>query len=320
MLIATKETLLQYAELTAAINFASVSRTIRDVERDAVLPVIGQALYDEINVENESGLSAPLKKLLDACRSVIGPLVVYHYTPKAEVKIGDAGAQRMETANAKTAYQNQIVNFREQNLRDAEASLEALYKLLDENPTDYADWDGTDGKNDFNQFFIRTGTDFAKLFPSASPYRNYYAIRPIMDDVQQMSVLPILGDALFAYLLNKEVTSETLSAAEFQLIRRIKKLIAYRTMADAVPLLNVRVDANGITVMSQNRALNDALNTRQAADAASLNGLIKTCELNADKYRCEVVSYLTANAASFPLYTPPTTTTTTTQYKGLFTL
>ena len=124
MLFKITASVLQYAELTT-IQFASVKPTIRLVEQQHILPVLGSVLYKSLNdaytaTEDENSLTDDQKDLLEKCRCVIGPLLCYYYAPKAEVKLGDAGAQRSESESLKSAYQNQVVNFREQNLREGE--------------------------------------------------------------------------------------------------------------------------------------------------------------------------------------------------------
>lgn len=319
MLFKTKDKLIEYAELSGAINFASVKSTIRVVETQHVIPVLGQELYTLINaaytaVADETTLSQIQKDLLDKCRCVIGPMLCYYYAPKSEVKLSDQGAQRLETATNKTAYQNQVTNFREQNLREAEVATELLLQFLEEKKADYPQWITSEAFTDYRSLFIRSGKEFNKLFSSHSPYRNYWAMRSKMLDVEQSSIRTLLGDELFDYLKTKDTDNAlTLSTIEADLLFKVKKVIAYLTVAFSIPFLNVRMDELGITVMGNNRAQNDNINSRMASNDKALNVIIEKSEAAAKSWINNVENFLNADAnvglfTGWPIVTVASTT------------
>lgn len=275
---------VDFAKLASTVNFNNIAPTIRMVEEQHIIPVLGQQLYDVLNAAYagataETDLTAPQQNLLDKCRNVIGPLVCYYYTPKAEVILSDAGAQRLETGNNKTAFQNQIINFREQNLRESEMATELLLQFLEENKTDYASWVTSDGFKDYRSLFIKTGKEFQSLFPSASPYRNYFAMRPRMKDIEENTIRTLLGDDLFASLKETDADADgAFTDVETDLIFKIKKAVAYLTVAATVPFLNVRIDGNGLTIKALARAQDDMLSARGQASSNDMGNLIAACK------------------------------------------
>lgn len=311
MLFKKTDTVLQYAELTT-IQFNSVAPTIRLVEQQHIAPVLGNALYNSLNnaytaAADESSLPNDQKNLLEKCRCVIGPLLCYYYAPKAEVKLGDAGAQRMESDTNKTAYQNQVVNFREQMLREGDLATELLLQFLDENKTAYPGWATSAGYSKYKSLFIKSGSEFNDLFSSHSPYRNYMAMRSKMFDVEQNSIRPLVGDVLFNYLKTKDQTGDpAFTTNEADLLFKIKKVIAYLTVVNAIPFLNVRLDANGLTVMSLNGVQNDELSKRTAADKVMINNLIEACDASAKSWIDNVTAFIAANPTDFAQYAPVT--------------
>jgi hypothetical protein len=306
MLFKTKDKLIEYAELSASINFNSVKPTLRVVEQQHIIPVLGQALYTSLDTAftaaaDETTLTQPQKDLLDQCRCVIGPMLCYYYTPKSEIKIGDQGAQRMETATNKTAYQNQILNFREQNLREAEMATELLLQFLEDNKADYTDWQTSDAFKDYRSLFIKSGGEFNKYFSSHSPYRNYWAMRSKMLDVEENNIRTIIGSTLFDALKAKDADpAGTFTDKETALLFKLKKVVAYLTVAFSIPFLNVRIDTNGITVMSPSgRAQDDQLAKRSQASKDDLNIIIEKSEAAAKSWINNVTDYLDANTADF---------------------
>lgn len=312
MLFKKTDTVLQYAELTT-INFAAVKPTIKMVEQQHIIPFIGKELYKALNdayndATDESLSDEKMVSLLDMCRSVIGPMLCYYYTPKAEVQVSGAGVQRTESETNKTAYQNQVVNYREQNLREGEMATELLLQFLEDNKADYPDWETSSAFADYRILFIKSGSEFNKLFPNASPYRNYWAMRSKMLDIEQNNIRCIIGDVLFNALKEKDQDpAGTFTNAETDLLFKIKKVIAYLTVCFSIPFLNIRIDANGITVMNMNAAQNDALAKKTAASDNALNILIEKCEDASKSWTNNLTKYLDDNAADFegwPLASP----------------
>lgn len=310
MLFKKTDKILEYAELTT-VRFTSLMPTIRLVEQQHIIPQLGNDLYTQLNdaytaAVDETTLSDLHKTLLDKCRQVIGPYLCYYYVPKSEVKLSDAGAQRMETATNKTAYQNQVVNYREQNLREAELATEFLLQYLDEKKTDYPSWAASTGFAKYKDLFIKSGTEFNENFTSQSPYRNYMAMRASMQDVEQISIRPLLGDALFAAMKLKDQTDpDTFTDNEKDLLKKLKKVIAYLTVANAIPFLNVRMDSNGITVIgSGGRAQDDNKAKMQSADKTILDNLIEKCQAAAKSWINNVETFLLAKNEEFQTLRP----------------
>lgn len=251
------------------------------VEEQYIIPVVGEKLYTDLDTAyiaaaDENVLDATQKALLEKIRNVIGPLVCYFYTPKAEVQLSDAGAQRAETATNKTAYQNQVAAYREQNLRESETSTEQLLQFLEKKQSDYPDWLTSEAFKNHRSLFIKSGTEFNSLFPSHSPCRNYMAMRASMADVEVNIIRRALGNELYTNIKETDQAADgVFSAPEKELIHAIKKAVAYITVATAVPFLNVRIDTNGITVQSAGtRAQDDKVAARSAALDSALNNLI----------------------------------------------
>lgn len=302
MLFKTTDELVEYASLSASVEFYNVAPTIRTVEEQHIIPTIGRELYHQVNqaytnAPDEGTIDIPTQLLLAKLRAIIGPLTCYYYTPKAEVQLSDAGAQRMETGTAKTAYQNQVNQFKEANLRESETANEELLRFLEEKKADYPLWIASDAFKHHRTLFIRSGQEFAEIFPSASPFRNYRAMAATMQDVEEFTIRPLIGSSLFDALKSTQQDADgEFTAAEKQLLTGIKKAVAYLAVASAVPFLNVRVDAAGITVMSAGNAQDDKLATRNAATDNALNALISAAQNIGASWITNVQTWLKNNS------------------------
>jgi hypothetical protein len=299
----------EYAEFTE-VNFASIKLTIRQVEEGELVSILGNELYSSLNnaynlATAESDLSANQQALLDACRMVIGPFISFYYTPKAEIQLSDSGPRRMETANAKTAYGYQIINFREQKLREAENACESLLAFLEANKASYPDWVSSYAFSAYRSLFIKSGAEFNKFFTSASPYRNYWAWRYKMDDVEEQVIRPALGDDLFDHLKTVDAdASGVFTAAETTLLKKLKKAIAYFTVAYAIPFHAVRIDSNGITIVSDNSTIaGKDMQPRSPANGDNISQVQRNAESAAKEWLKNSLDYINKHLSDFATFT-----------------
>jgi hypothetical protein len=307
--------LQEYAQLSGEVNYVGLKPTLRIVEQKYILTVLGKELYEELDTAytaatNESSLSVRLKNLLTQCRMVAGPMFCVMYAPKSDVLLSDSGMQRTETTNNKTAYQYQGTKFIEANLREAEDATELLLQFLEINKVDYPTWVNSDQFKEYKILFIKTGGAFDTFFPSASPQRNYFAMRQKMIDVEQIHIKKMLGSTLYTDLKTKDVAGTT-SEKEKELLFKIKKAVANLTVAFAIPFLNVKINAEGLSVMaSASFSTNDAQNVRQQVMDKSLSSFREACLTTGQEWIKEAQEYLTANQSDFTSWTGFTTATT----------
>jgi hypothetical protein len=300
--------LKEYTEFTE-VNFASVKLTIRQVEEAELVSIVGNTLYNSLNnaytaAANESDLTDEQQALLDRCRMVIAPYVSYYYAPKAEIQLSDSGPRRAETAQVKTAYGYQVVNFREQKLREAEKAAESLLLFLETNKATYTDWLTSPEFADYRSLFIKTGTEFNIYFRSASPYRNYWAWRYKMYDVEEQTIKTALGDDLYDHLKETDADADgTFTDAEKTLLTKLKKAIAYFTVAFAVPFSSIRFDANGITVASANSTVdNKDQQLRIPANADQISQVMRDAESAGKSWLQNAIDFIVKNPDSFTDY------------------
>ena len=317
MLFKTAAELKEYFDVSGTITFEKIKATIQFVEDTILIPIMGRELYENL-LEYYNNSTSDIytdedkyPELLIACRKVIGPYAAYNFIPKAELVISDSGAQRTETANTKSAYAYQIASAREQRLKEGEANSEALLKFLTEHTTSFNVWVESDEFKEYQSLFIKTGTDFNKLYKTPQPYRNYFAMRFKMVDVEMLTIQPTISPSLFEYLKEKDQQNDSeWTEAEAKLLFYIKKSIAYFTIAEAIPNLSVRVDTNGLTVVSENTVTaNKDLEVRKDADMNKITALASNCYSSGQSWLKMAVTYISNNASEFSTWVAPVAAT-----------
>ncbi len=317
MLIKDSITALQYAQFVGTINFNSIKPTVEMIESVYIENILGTTLYNNLDAalaavtaDTPVPLTDDNAKLLEKCRLVIGRYLCYHYAPIAEIQVSESGARRSENSTSKTAFQYQVTNFRTENLNQAELYTEKLLQFLEDNQTTYSDWTSSDSYKQYNQLFIKTAKDFDYNYKTAAPYRNYWALRWKMQDVEDQQIRDLLGDDCYNDIKTKNADNAyTWTDDEKRLVDMLKKGISYLSVAFSIPHLGVRIDAMGITVAGQTTSSNDDSTKRISAMDSKVSLLITTSENAGRTWLKRAYDFLVKNAASFPLFVPPTTGT-----------
>ncbi len=312
MLFKDTKKLVDYAEITLSTNFHTVKPSIDRIEEAILIPILGTELYTELDnaytaATNESSLTGNEKTLLDKCRKVIGSYLGYYFAPIGELKFSDSGMRRSETASEKTAYQYQVTNFREACLRNGEYATESLLEFLQTNSSNYSSWENSSAFTRYKLLFIKSGKEFNEYFTSHTPYRNYWAMRSKMTDVEELNMRAALGDDLFDALKEKDQAQPaSFTDKEEKLLFKLKKAIANFTVSFAIPLLAVRMDANGITVATSGaRTSRDEDAQRQNATDNNMANIIRSTSSTGEEWLKDAIKYLNQNAADFPLWPAP---------------
>lgn len=292
----------EYAQVEA-IDFHTVKHIIAQIEDKHIEPILGIE-YSNLNASytsaaTEAELNPEQIALLEKCRRIIAPYLCYYYAPVADGSLSDGGFRRMETNTHKTAFQYQLKNYMEANLKMAENATEALLAFLETHLADYPEWHDSDNFEEYRKLFIKSGTEFHKIFPTDSPFSIYWAIRAKMYDIEQNEILPLLSSTLFTDLKTKSL-DDVLSINETLLVGKLKHAIAHFAIAYSIPMLNMSIGRNGLTIMTQApRASNDDISARSNADANAISHAQRTALANGKQWLQNAVAFMKENATDF---------------------
>lgn len=309
MLFKTSDKLKLYSQISGTPVLASLRSTIEFIENNHIVAILGQELFNtlELNYQdttNEDDLSDADAFLLDKVRKVIGPLLCYYYAPKADVQLTDSGVQRIETTTNKTAYQYQNTNFAQANLKEGEACSEQLIEFLEQYQESYPLWVASQAFTKYRSLFIKSGKEFDSLYASHTPYRNFYAIRSKMFDVEEINIRDTLGSEMYDAIKVRDITADpNYTNKEKQLLQRVKKAIAYLSVAFSLPMLNVRIDSNGLSVVASSTfSQNEKENTRAGADDNARIELMKSCMASGAVWINNTIAFIKENQETFPTW------------------
>jgi len=217
-----------------------------------LVPVTGFDLYDDFNTKVNTDPPADLNEdetaLLKKMRTVVCIGAYLDDLGTDSAKITDSGLRSTESANMPRVVgwqYKELKNSLQSKLFDA---IEALLKFLFEKKDSFNLWTDCDEYKSLNGLLIKTGQDFDAHYKLFQPLRTFYSLKNLIDEVQTDLIKPAIGEELLQWLMDIIAPDDD----QKNIIKLLKKSIAYMTIKKACQHYSVRFDSNGFTVLSQN--------------------------------------------------------------------
>lgn len=222
----------------------------RLAEEEFIIPVLGDVLFDSLqeqvtanNVDEASAL------LLNKVRMPLAFLSYFKELPLMHTIITDAGLRNVTNDKVQGAYRYQYEDVKQHLENEGMAGLERLFVFLMANKNDYPDWTESTAYARLNKNLIKTGAEFSQYYYLFQANRTFFALQPVMQEVEDLFIKSIIGDAYFTILKNLAPGDTGMGAGEIFVIDLLKKAIANFTIFKAISKLAVKVRPEGFTVM-----------------------------------------------------------------------
>lgn len=246
-----------------------------------LVPVIGFTLYDAIDgALTDNNLTDQQTALLPYLRRLSALYAYLDDLGTDNAKITDSGIRSTESANMPRVFGWQFKELRNTLQSKAFDATEALLRYLVEHIIDHPQWASSDEYASFNSLLIKTGTDFDSHYKLWQPMRTYYSLKILIDEVQEDFIKPGIGIELLQFF----VANEGLLDDEKDILKQLKKAVAYKTIKKAAEHYNVRFDSNGFTVLAIGDSENGETAGRTTADIPLFEQKINACERDAGTY------------------------------------
>lgn len=258
-----------------------------------LVPLIGYSQYDiingKINDDPPQELSVPETALLPYLRRVSAFFAYLDDMGTDNAKITDSGIRSTETVNMPRVFGWQYKELKNTLQAKAFDAVEVLLRFLFENRTDYLPWLSSDEYLYLNGLLIKTGTDFDAHYKLFQPMRTFYALKVLLDEVQEDFIKPAIGNSLLQYF----VENVGLDDDEKVFLKLLKKATAYLVIKKACQHYSVRFDGNGFTVLSGDSE-NPETAGRTTADINLFELKMKSCEADALTYMAKAKKAMAA--------------------------
>lgn len=264
-------------KLVSNLNSASLLPNFNAVEEKYLAPLIGDALYTDLQTKYDAvTLTADELILVKHIRLVIASYAFLDETAATHVFLTDQGVRVNSTGNMQKAVGWEYKELKKYLQDRALDGTEVLLKYMWKKKADLPLWTASTAYKQFEGLLIRTGTDFDDHYRLYQPMRTFYLIKHICKDAQKFYLISGLGASLVTYFLENEAPDEK----ETEILEEIKKALAFFTIKHTGDHYTVQFSENGFTIV--NEAMggdreSDA-SGRSAASVQLLDKKFKACD------------------------------------------
>jgi hypothetical protein len=271
---------------------------IGKAQRKYLQPILGKALIDDLQAkytgdtltDDEMELILAIQLPL-AAYAALDDLVFIH------VMITDGGIYTAGTDKLTPAHRWEYLELKNSLQDCAIDGIEQLLAYLYDNKADLALWTASDEYKAIDDFVIKTGTDFAKQYPLYSPLYTYWALKPVMADVEENYLAAKYGRDLLAWIKTQDTIEVTVPGNGMVDVKKlVKKAVAFLTIKHACDQFVPRLDKNGFTIVLKGNVDDSSSDGFTAASLHQIELKKRTCDSDGQKYLAKSASYLVAVA------------------------
>ncbi|MGN6416876.1 MAG: DUF6712 family protein, partial [Pseudobacter sp.] len=221
--------------------------------RKYIKPVLGAALYKSLDDKYNSSDALTEKEtdLLKAVQLPLAALTLLDDLPFIHTIITDNGIRTATSQSMETAHKWEVAMLKDGLMEYAADGMEQLLNYLFDNKEEWTEWTDSNEYKELNDFLIKSGSEFQKYYPLKHPLRTYWALRPIMSNVDDNYLLPTFGGDLLAWLKSEGSVMVRTKDGLQDVVLLLKKAVAYFTIKHAGEHMAVQFDRTGFTVPVQ---------------------------------------------------------------------
>lgn len=247
MIITTIAQVKECTPINKNMAWESIAPYIQIAEYLYLRPILGIAQY---TILEGNVLTTNEQELLNKAKFVIVYMAMWEGYPHLNVFLSDMGVQQSKSREDTSlpATQWAYNEARKKYADSGQVFAEELYRFLQENQADYPDWVSGTGYSNYNSLLLRNNTELGQFINTDGSIRAFVALTPFLAEVQEQWVLPIITDVKLQQLLSDIATNATLNAADTDLLRKIRRAMAWQAFFEAIPHLNVMVSGSSINI------------------------------------------------------------------------
>lgn len=286
--------------ISVSFDLAATAPHILGAWENYLEPWIGDTLWQQMLTAVESNtFTTQETALLPYLQRPLALLTMYDYLATGEIIVSDQGVYRQETDQQKTAYKNQINNYRGYMLQTGYQALEGLLKFLEANNGDYSNWTSNAASKRTREAFINYATSFQVVYSRKINRYTMETLRGLMLDIEEFAIRPNLGDNFYNEL-KAAIDARTVTDNQQQVITIIQSAVANFTIEEG--MRRMLVQNTGIAIVTI-EALEPQSNYRQGKPAGTdLSLSLRHHDEFANRHMSRLKQFLTTNIDNYPTY------------------
>jgi len=301
MLINTTSDLRNYLPASVTLEFDDIKPKIRLAERETIIPLFSQSVYDLINVETVP--SGELTQLHELCAEAVAHLALLHYLDFGQVHLNSSGIQIASTDNMKTAFEWQIDQLKEQCSLQGWSAIESALKFLEtaEESTLKAAWEASDTFAAQAQMLLPTLKTFETYAHLGHSRVLFNKLSPMILALQEDIIEPAIGTALLTVVFTPTANpSAERTAALAQVKKLASKALAYFTIGSGFQDTMLILSDNGPLII--NGMQSRLAKAKQTAPEELVMAIAQSYQNRAQGALAELLEYCQKHVDLLPEY------------------
>ncbi|WP_373399692.1 DUF6712 family protein [Algoriphagus halophilus] len=271
---------------------------IDESERDYLLPVLGQDLYDTLITDlAEVTPSAATTAILPYLQKPLAWNGYYRFFKKPVGSLSHAGFYKKNFDHSQQPAKWEIDLLKEELICTADKSLDELIAFLRDNVADYPDWETSAYFSQNKSLIIQNADQFNQFVKIGCSSRVFQLLDPFRRRAEKNVKRTVCSD-LYAAILDQMSGDVAEDAAITALLPYLRPMIAYETMINGI--LRVPFYRYGEDVMSWTYA--DGTLTKQGLSAAEARSQSEMYKDMYEEARQDLLAFLNENIDDYPEY------------------
>lgn len=290
----------------ASFKYEDVAPAITHIETKIIKKLIGTAQYDALDTAyNASSLSPAQSSLLAKLQPALANLAMWIVVPQLNVGFTNGGLTVPNSQNVSPAAQWRVVDFLKSVKSIGFEAVDSMLEFMELNKTDYPLWTADASYTVTTDSFLNSAAEFSNQFAQLQNSRWLYLnLRPIMKRLELDLIQSNIGEGLYAEL-KTQIAANTVSANNEKLLKYIRTIVAYGTIAEAVNEIGLKMDEEGLTIFENENS--QTLSVSKSAPEIRISKLQQHCNSVASAKITSLVKFLHDNASTYPLFEADTT-------------
>lgn len=304
MLIKTTEQFRTYVPINALTQYGTLEPYINKAEVRFLRYLLGNDLYNTLDAITDNG-TGDTATLLNLVRLSLANMTMYLGFDMLNIQFDETGFKR--SSADKTLYRYQEENLKSMFRNNGFDAIDNILELLQEKVDVFPSFKNSGWYIATNGAFFKTTAQFNAIYNINHSRLVFIKIAAYFDRVVDFEIIPAMGRALYDKVKGEMVKTESQDASLMALVPYIQRAMAFLSISMACNELNYNITDKGIVYEKQTAIGNNHIET-SLADAQQTELIKQSSKSTGNSYLNMLVTYLTANKATYPDYLQTVTT------------
>lgn len=195
----------QIIPTSAALSWNKMQASLRNAQDEYLLVLLGDNMMEkiqEIYEKDPEQRSEKDGKLLYLSQKAVANIAMWTDFDALNLRITDQGFQRQESESGDFtgAYKYQEDNLRNNFKSKGFNALDSVLAFLEENVSDYDAFKSSPAYTVSQKSIVKNTTEIQQIYYIQNSRIIFLRLHPVIEQIEELSLQPILGDDLFAKL------------------------------------------------------------------------------------------------------------------------